>query len=593
MKKIVLFTFLVSLVYCTNEKENNQIDFKEFHANILSENEFQENLHYLDSLIKSDKLSDIEEGIILFYKGKEFSKKEITAGAMPFFEQSLTLFSKVKNDYWLTKSHYVLGANYVFLGEKQKATENLLKSLQYAKKRGDFSDESIVYQSFAHLYYSSQDFNKAIEYLQKTEKIQQKENQKEAISVTYNNIAVLYKNMMDLESAMDYNNRSLAINKELNDIPSIAKSYNNIGQVHELYGNTDSAIILYQNAIELNRISQIHNTTPLRNLCKIYLAQKKYTSVIELGEEAIKIESNKNHLFEIYSSLIKATQAQEELNSVYSKKLDSIRSEQVKAENAEKLKMIENQYSASISEQELKQTKQNNKKNRLLFLSILLLIIIVAILFYLKNKNTQLKLAQEKLRLEQKVLRSQMNPHFIFNALTAIQNSLMDNEPLKSASYLSQFAKLIRQNFDFINKQFIPLADEIDSLTNYMETQKLRFGDKFDYRFDIDDSLDLSSEKIPPLLIQPFIENAIEHGFKNKKEKGVITIQIKDQISKIHYTITDNGMGFDVNQKTKEEHALDVFRKRMKLIGEGEKEVTFKMESNENGTSITFSLKKQ
>ena len=213
--------------------------------------------------------------------------------------------------------------------------------------------------------------------------------------------------------------------------------------------------------------------------------------------------------------------------------------------------------------------------------------ILLSIQFY---KNKTLKDEKEKLKLEQKVLRSQMNPHFIFNALSAIQNSLLDNEPLKSAGYLSRFAKLIRQNFDFINEKTILLADEIDALRNYMETQQLRYKDKFNYEINIHADIDINKVEIPPLLLQPFVENAIEHGFKNKTDKGLIQITFSKKEDAICYKIVDNGKGFDVNHKTEKIHAIDIFKKRLKLR-ENDEIKTFKISSSDKGTIIKFCLK--
>jgi len=183
-----------------------------------------------------------------------------------------------------------------------------------------------------------------------------------------------------------------------------------------------------------------------------------------------------------------------------------------------------------------------------------------------------------------------MNPHFIFNALSAIQNSLMDNEPIKSAGYLSRFAKLIRQNFDFINQKSILLKDEIDALQNYMDTQKLRYQDKFDYEINVFADVDINQVEIPPLLIQPFIENSIEHGFKNKKDKGKITINISKKDMNICYEIIDNGKGYKTLKKDGKIHSIDIVKKRLKLIGNND-EKSIKMETSDKGTNIKFCLK--
>ncbi|HHH49635.1 MAG TPA: sensor histidine kinase, partial [Saprospiraceae bacterium] len=163
-------------------------------------------------------------------------------------------------------------------------------------------------------------------------------------------------------------------------------------------------------------------------------------------------------------------------------------------------------------------------------------------------------------------------------------------EPLKSASYLSRFAKLIRQNFDFIDKKRIVLSEEIDALENYLETQKMRYNDKFDYVINIFDNVDTHAIEIPPLLLQPFVENAIEHGFKRINETGKLAITIFKQQNSVCFEIKDNGIGFENPKNDNKKHAIDIFLKRLKLRGLDE-EKSFKISTTEQGTTVKFCLK--
>lgn len=122
---------------------------------------------------------------------------------------------------------------------------------------------------------------------------------------------------------------------------------------------------------------------------------------------------------------------------------------------------------------------------------------------------------QELVILEQKILRSQMNPHLIFNVLSSIQSSLLEKKTMISATYLAKFAKLMRQNFDYIKKKQIPIKDELDMIKNYLDTKKFRFKNKFDYEITIDENINLGTNIVPSMILQPFIDNAIKHGFAN------------------------------------------------------------------------------
>jgi len=166
---------------------------------------------------------------------------------------------------------------------------------------------------------------------------------------------------------------------------------------------------------------------------------------------------------------------------------------------------------------------------------------------------TDRKLASEQINsLRQKVLRSQMNPHFIFNSLNAIQSYVLKNEASLAVKYLNSFARLIRMILDSSRFDYISLTKEIDILKYYLELQQLRFGDKFVYQLEIDDSLDTGSLLIPAMLAQPFIENAIEHGLQHLETKGTVKISFIRKNDSLVFKVIDNGIGRDASLKIQE-----------------------------------------
>lgn len=176
-------------------------------------------------------------------------------------------------------------------------------------------------------------------------------------------------------------------------------------------------------------------------------------------------------------------------------------------------------------------------------------VIVMIIIYRVRELNLQTKSAQ----LEQKFLRSQMNPHFIFNSLGAIQNYIFKNEPLEAATYLSDFSNLVRKILNNSRQDLIPLEEEVETLKQYLELQKLRFNDKFDYELNVDENFKESDYKIPPMLAQPFIENSIEHAFKGMNDKGQIKICFELTNNYIILICRDNGMGIKAALEQKKE----------------------------------------
>ncbi len=146
--------------------------------------------------------------------------------------------------------------------------------------------------------------------------------------------------------------------------------------------------------------------------------------------------------------------------------------------------------------------------------------------------------------MENTALQAQMNPHFIFNCLNSIQQYVFDHEVLAANKYLTGFAKLIRATLHNSSRAFISLADEIDYLSTYLALEKLRFKEKMDFVIETDPSINVSHYIIPPMLIQPFVENSMRHGLRHKTMgKGYIYIGISLADNKLLITVEDNGIG--------------------------------------------------
>jgi ligand-binding sensor domain-containing protein len=153
------------------------------------------------------------------------------------------------------------------------------------------------------------------------------------------------------------------------------------------------------------------------------------------------------------------------------------------------------------------------------------------------------ELKQKATELEMQALRSQMNPHFIFNSLNSINMFILENNKLQASEYLSKFSKLIRLILQNSQEAFIPLERELEALQLYLELESLRFANKFEYKIAVEDNIDTTMLKVPPLIIQPYTENAIWHGLMHKKEKGYLEIEVYEEDEILFYKITDDGIG--------------------------------------------------
>ncbi len=214
----------------------------------------------------------------------------------------------------------------------------------------------------------------------------------------------------------------------------------------------------------------------------------------------------------------------------------------------------------------------------------------------------QLAEANKKIgELKLMALRSVMNPHFIFNVLNSIQYYITQNDRLNALNYLSTFSQLIRGVLNHSVSNKIKLEDEINLLKNYIELEKIRFENKFEYKIDIEANLDIDTIEIPSLLVQPYVENAILHGLNNKKGNGLLTITIYEKDDLVFFDIEDNGIGREASKKLNSQKitkhksmGIKLTEERLKLINEN-KNVSVNIEDLYNGdiptgTKVTIGI---
>jgi LytS/YehU family sensor histidine kinase len=191
----------------------------------------------------------------------------------------------------------------------------------------------------------------------------------------------------------------------------------------------------------------------------------------------------------------------------------------------------------------------------------------------LKSEKIQNKLQQQTVMLEMHILRAQMNPHFIFNCLNAINHFILKNEMETASNYLISFSRLVRLVLNNSRQSLITIEEELSMMRLYLDLEKVRFNNAFDYNIHIEKDLDITSLNIPPLIIQPFVENAIWHGLMHKDDPGLLSISIRTNNNILICEITDNGIGrkraYEFKSKSveiKKSMGIEITKKRLELL---------------------------
>lgn len=262
----------------------------------------------------------------------------------------------------------------------------------------------------------------------------------------------------------------------------------------------------------------------------------------------------------------------------------------------------------------------SSAENALVIYSIIIIIIIgiFSVIFFVIFINRKNKLVQEQLEtklrnqkrqheLELKALRGQLNPHFIHNSLNSIQYFIQKNNVEASEDYLAKFSTLIRQFFDFSRRKTVSLQEEINFLKNYLEIEKLRFEDKIDYKIEVCKNLDIEEENIPSLILQPSVENSINHGLFHKKDQGFLIVKFS-QINKHSFkvTILDDGIGINASKNlnksiknNNKSNSSAVLEERLYFLNQSKKGMSVdysitdlaKENNNKTGTRVTLIFK--
>ena len=537
--------------------------------------------------------------------------------AIDHLKTALEIAKQINNDEKIAEFGNYLAGTFWQAGIYQPSTDTYLLAYKSAVKTKDSSQMAKISMNLASNYNYLGDYNQAIKYALNALKIKETANDMERICYHYVAMATIFKETNNLKKWESYIQKAYKL-KDVDNCASlgdVAKIYNNLGSISVRKGENEKALAYFDTLLVLSKEVGFNKgiSAALDNSSDIYRDLNQTEKALELLIEAehyfgdpYEEISNNNSKAELYRLLDQKEKALDlalknitlkdlsfysmehektltllyELNADllnYKEALrwnDSLRVLETKLHDynvQQGIEELETEYETKKKVQQIELlTTENELKNQRINAGIVILsfliILILLILYILNIRNKQAELKQNNLRLQ--VLRTQMNPHFIFNALGSIQNFMMKNDARKASRYLSQFASLTRATLNNSTAESITLGDEISMIENYIALEKMRKQNKFDYTINYDENLDLDFIRIPPMLNQPFIENAIKHGFKNIDEGGLLNITIKDKIDWIEFIIEDNGEGFHDGTKEKgyKSMAMTIFESRRKLI---------------------------
>ena len=553
--------------------------------------------------------------------------------AISSYKDALLANQTLKTSLLLAKT-YVLNKEY---GEAEK----LLSPLEKITKMVPFQRVEL-YEILGDAYVGLGEVDKAVAFYEEGLKIADK-NQIAPKTIDLNSkIATAYAKGNRLQEANAYFNNSLELSsgqapqravQEKEKVADFYNKKNQFGQEIQLRkksledlkkipkSEVADGLSMEDDSISAQRINY--------KIANAYIAQDKYDEAIPYLEESIKDADVDDDLLvrkdatrklsEVYKykgDYTKALETYQEyvavVDTLYVRKEQEIaRAARFNRELAAKQSRIsgleqereltQSKYSLALTEQQLV-AESIKRQNWIIYSLIFGMLLMGLAVYFFYRSNKQQKLANNLLAL--KSLRSQMNPHFIFNALNSVNNFIAKSDERSANRYLSDFSTLMRAVLENSDEDFIPLSKELELLELYTKLEHSRFSDKFDYRITVDEDIDIDAFQIPPMLLQPYIENAIWHGLRYREDKGFLQIGIKqkDKLA-LEISITDNGIGRKnsaalktQNQKKQKSKGMGNIKKRIEILNDMYRDrvdvIISDLETNGTGTKVLFTIKK-
>ncbi len=565
--------------------------------------------------------------------------------------QGLKLAQKAKLIDEVGSIYNLLAANSSYEGNRPQALNYYHKALKAFADLKNLDDVAMIMMNMGSEYEYAGNLKMAIAYKLKALKNKEASGVKKNLDYYYQSIGQLFKET-NIDKWKFYIEKAYQISKTLptTRIQTQAAIFNDLGGIAKIQGDTKAAFAWYDSMLVISQKAEYLNGigTAYSNRSILYMSNNDYNKALSDILEAIKIseKTGRNytkivdnvHAANILIRMKRAEEAKKhatialslahklkyypeeeatahlalaqigeltgnwklayENYTAYKGGIDSLRNADVQ----KNMHDLETKYQTAEKERRIAELDNENKLKNIslqrsriqmyaLIISILLISFVILFL-YLRNR---LKEQKQKAELKQKLLRSQMNPHFMFNTLNAINQFIQTNKGNEASDYLAQYSRLMRQILENSAVEFVTLESEIEFIQNYIRMQQLRFNNSFSFQMMISDEIEIDNIEIPPMIAQPFIENAIEHGIRGIQNAEII-INLDFRNSCLNFSVSDNGKGVDMAEAQKsmkhKSFAINITKERLLMFGK--KSVALQIFSPNpetgNGTKVTIDV---
>ncbi|RYY37237.1 MAG: tetratricopeptide repeat protein [Sphingobacteriaceae bacterium] len=584
------------------EKDTNQVRLIYRIADGYSAVSSDSAMVYLTRGLSLAKQLNWQKGIAAFYNniGNIYNDNSDYAKALKYYNNALKINTQIKNVNNIVSNLNNLGSVYQRKGNYAKSQEYNFEALKAVNGVNSPGLIALINYNIANIYFIQNDLKKALVYFNKSLKIYQQENDDRGVANIYKSIANIYNTQNQASKAASYYTKALVLYRNIDNKIGEATVLSQLGILYD--NNPDKKLgYLLQAEKIFDEVSPLYTTaiTNIGNIGGTYAAifinrnlslngryeniPDNYTAVAEKAllylNKAVDYSKEAGDSENLSYFADNLAQLQEKTGQYKSalenfKLSKSIDDSLYSQESKNKIAELEAGFLFQKKENDYKQKQEiaSFKMRQIILYSALAIIIISSILIYYLNRAriSQLKLkneiqkkeAEEQTRellhrnklseSELKAIRSQMNPHFIFNVLNSIESYILENDSQTASRLVQKFASLSRLILENSTQSMVTADREWRALKLYTELEAIRFNNQFTYTFTADPLLDLAKIMLPPMLVQPLIENSIHHGLRNSTADDK-HIEVKLGQTEVHiiFTVDDNGIGIDASSRFK------------------------------------------
>ena len=553
-------------------------------------------MHYIDSMkVALQKIPHDSVYVATLLNLADAIVYENPDSAMHYTTEALNLSKKLKSVKNIALSYNQIGIIHYVKGNDLSALDYFQKAMEEGEPLRNNKLNGRIYNNIANLYSDVKQYDKALDYYNKLVLSAKEGKLRNDETIALFNMGTVYTEQHDYEKALDYFQSGLSIAEKDSNMKLLPFILSNIGIVYNKRLEYSSALPYFEKAIMYADMtgSETSKAQALEGLAKIYLVKQDYGHAEKFGQQSLVIVKQLNSpqwlsdAWQILSEVYEAQHKTDKALIAYKnyvlfkdsllsdEKREELTRKEIQFDYEKKEVLIKSENNHQLTLVKAKADKERVIKNALgSGAAILLLAGFISFFFYKRKRDAEQKKKEADFKAqvsdtEMKVLRLQMNPHFIFNSLNSISDYISKHDIQTADCYLTKFAKVMRLTLEYSEQKVVTLSEDLHALDLYLQLESARLNNKFSYEIKVDADIDCNNTLIPPMLLQPFVENSIWHGMAEKPGEGRICIEIKREAEMINCIVEDNGVGrkkADSSSSVKKSLGMKITKARIDIL---------------------------